>query len=218
MHINEKGLNIIKKNEGLRLDAYRDSSGCPTIGYGHTKGVYMGMSISVKQADAFLREDVKIAENAVHRYQKKYNFNENEFSALVSFAFNIGSIKQLTANGTRSRKVISQKMLEYCKCKGKKLRGLENRRKEEQRLFLAPVKSQSILVPMNPPQPSAKYARRYTGSNPSFADALKEYGYASGYSVRKKYAKLNGIVNYSGQPSENIRLFKLYKQGNLRIS
>ncbi len=54
----------------------------------------------------------------------------------MSFAFNIGSIDQLTAGGTRSREVIAEKMLLYNKAAGKVLSGLTRRRKEEQALFL----------------------------------------------------------------------------------
>ena len=59
-----------------------------------------------------------------------------QFDALVSFAFNIGNIDQLTANGTRDVKTISQKMLQYNKAAGKTLDGLTKRRKAEQELFL----------------------------------------------------------------------------------
>ena len=62
MKISQKGIDLIKRFEGCKLYAYRDSVGIPTIGYGHTKGVKMGMSITQKQADDFLREDVAIGE------------------------------------------------------------------------------------------------------------------------------------------------------------
>ena len=45
------------------------------------------------------------------KYDKTYKWNQNEIDVLVSFAYNIGSIKQLTANGTRTRKEISTAML-----------------------------------------------------------------------------------------------------------
>ena len=76
----------------------------------------------------------------VLKYDKQYDFNQNEIDALVSFAYNIGSIKQLTANGTRSRATIAAKMLQYNKAGGKVYNGLTRRRKAERTLFLTKVK------------------------------------------------------------------------------
>ena len=61
---------------------------------------------------------------------------QNEFDALISFAYNIGSIDELTANGSRSKQVFANKIPLYCHAKGKKLAGLERRRKAERALFL----------------------------------------------------------------------------------
>ena len=72
----------------------------------------------------------------VLKYDKQYDFNQNEIDALVSFAYNIGSIKQLTANGTRSRATIASKMLQYNKAGGRVCNGLTRRRKAERALFL----------------------------------------------------------------------------------
>ncbi len=68
-----------------------------------------------------------------------YNWNQNEFDALVSFAYNIGSIDGLTAKGARTRSEIAAKILEYNKAGGKVLAGLTRRRQEERKLFLTPV-------------------------------------------------------------------------------
>ena len=57
------------------------------------------------------------------------------FDALVSFAYNIGSIDGLTAKGTRTRSEIAAKILEYNKAGGKVLSGLIRRRQEERKLF-----------------------------------------------------------------------------------
>ena len=71
----------------------------------------------------------------VDKYDKMYHFTNNEYCALLSFAFNLGSIDQLTAYGTRSKKTIASKMLLYVNCNGKPLRGLINRRRDEFNLF-----------------------------------------------------------------------------------
>ena len=62
--INESGLNIIRWSEGLRLEAYRSGGGW-RIGYGHGATAKEGMKITEAQANALLRADVEIAENAV---------------------------------------------------------------------------------------------------------------------------------------------------------
>lgn len=156
MHISTNGLNLIKKFEGCRLEAYRDPVNVWTIGVGHTKGVKPGQKITAAQADKYLREDVKWAEDAVNKYMKTYNFNQNQFDALVSFAFNIGSIDQLTADGTRTIGTIANKIPLYNKAGGKVLAGLMRRRAEEQKLFNTPVSEGSKPTPAPTPAPKKK--------------------------------------------------------------
>lgn len=135
MKISKTGLNLIEKYEGLRLTAYKDPVGIWTIGYGHTKGVYAGQTITKAQAEEFLKEDVANAETAVNKYMNKYHFNQNQYDALVSFAYNIGSIDQLTGYGRRTIKEISEKILAYNRAGSEILLGLVRRRAEEQALF-----------------------------------------------------------------------------------
>ena len=142
MKTNENGKNLIKSFESCRLNAYKDATGTLTIGWGHTGTVdgtpiYLGMTISQQKADELFDSDLERFENHVNGYHDKYNFTHNEFSALVSFAYNIGSITQLTAKGTRTKMQIANKMLEYVYSKGKKLQGLVNRRTKERALFLS---------------------------------------------------------------------------------
>ena len=140
MKINNAGLALIKEFEGLRLTAYKDPVGIWTIGWGHTgkvngKPITQGLKITERQAEELLLKDLVRFEKHVSTYQKKYKFNENEFSALVSFAFNLGNINQLTMNGTRCRCQIAEKMPLYCNAGGKKLAGLVKRRNKELALF-----------------------------------------------------------------------------------
>lgn len=133
---------MIKSFEGLRLHAYKASSGEKyyTIGYGHYgSDVSKDMVISEKYAETLLRQDVESAERNVNGYMKKYNFNQNEFDALVSFAYNVGSINQLTKLGTRNKKTIGNKILLYNKANGKILKGLVRRRQAEYDLYTTPV-------------------------------------------------------------------------------
>lgn len=139
MKINKRGLDLIKKYEGCRLTAYKCPAGVLTIGYGHTDGVKAGDTITQAQADLYLQNDVVNYENLVNEYNRNYNykFNRNQFSALVSFAFNCGAgnLAMLLQNGKRDKKTISEKMLLYCNANGKPLKGLQDRRKAEQDLY-----------------------------------------------------------------------------------
>ena len=148
MKTSDLGIQLICRFEGLKTDAYKDAVGVPTIGYGHTKGVQMGMKITKEQAIEFLKEDLVKAEKAVNKYNDKYNFSQNQFDALVSFAFNIGSIDQLTAKGTRTIEKIAECIPKYNKAGGKKLQGLVNRRQAELEMFksgtIAPVSGNSL--------------------------------------------------------------------------
>lgn len=135
---------LIKQFEGCNLKAYKDSVGVITIGYGTTnadsdligKQINMSTKISQKTADKWLEKAVKKKyAKKVDKWMSAYNFTQNEYDSLVSFAYNIGSIDQLTGNGTRDKKTIANKMLLYTKANGVELQGLVNRRKAEYKLF-----------------------------------------------------------------------------------
>lgn len=141
--INDKGLEIIKKYEGCVLHVYLDPVGIKTVGYGHTgtdvNKMKVGQTITQHDADEFLYRDIEKAELQVNLY-KEYDWTPNEYSALVSFAFNVGNIKQLTAYGKRTKKEIADKILAYVYAGGNKLPGLVKRRQEEHDLFLTASK------------------------------------------------------------------------------
>ncbi len=139
MKTSKTGLDLIKTFEGCRLKAYKCPADVWTIGYGHTgSDVKQGMVITQAEADRLLQQDLERFEKNVMKFSNKYHWTQNEFDALVSFAFNIGSIDQLTANGTRTKAQIAQAMLLYNKAGGKVLPGLTKRRQAERRLFLTP--------------------------------------------------------------------------------
>jgi len=133
-NINDAGLKLIEEFEGLRLTAYNDGGGVWTIGYGHTKGVKRGQTISRDQAEQFLREDVSDAEAAVNRLALK--LSANQFSALVSFTFNLGAggLQKLVSHGFEN---IAERMLLFDHDNGKRIAGLTRRRQAERALFLA---------------------------------------------------------------------------------
>ena len=99
--IDQAGLELIKQFEGLRLDAYQDVAGIWTIGYGHTKGVQPGMHITQAQAEQALRDDLLTAEGAVESAVGATGTSDNQFAALVSLCYNIGSANFRTSTVLR---------------------------------------------------------------------------------------------------------------------
>ena len=146
MNINDAGLALIKQFEGLSLNAYQDVAGIWTIGYGHIKTAKPGMTITEREAESLLRDDLKDAEHAVER-PVKVPINDNEFSALVSLVFNIGehafakstTLKRLNKD---DREGAAQAIDLWNKAtiggKKKTVPGLVRRRAAEKALFLKP--------------------------------------------------------------------------------
>ena len=91
MRINEAGLDIIKQFESCKLTTYKDMVGINTIGYGHTGDVATpGNTIDQDTADQLLVEDVEKTEAGVSKLISKIDITDNQFSALVAFAYNVG--------------------------------------------------------------------------------------------------------------------------------
>lgn len=139
-HINQAGLDLIKKFEGLRLQAYQDSVGVWTIGYGSTEGVWDGQTITEDEAEARLRHDLKTAETAVSA-MAHVPLTDNQFAALVSFAFNLGAhalrestlLRKLNASDYKGA---AEEFLKWRFAGSKLLLGLQLRRQAERALFL----------------------------------------------------------------------------------
>ncbi|MRT06985.1 glycoside hydrolase family protein [Pantoea agglomerans] len=140
MKVSNNGINLIKRFEGLELKSYKDSVGILTIGYGHTHAVKAGGVITGEQADAFLREDLQVAELTVNT-NVKVNLTQGQFDALVSFVFNLGSgnfvkstlIKKLNAGDYAGA---ADEFSKWVNAGGKKLPGLVKRRAAEREVFL----------------------------------------------------------------------------------
>lgn len=139
MTTGEKGLNLIKSFEGCKLKAYKCPAGVPTIGYGHTKGVTMGMEISQSVADKYLAEDVAPLEKTINKLG--INFRQGQFDALVSFMFNLGegsfnksTLKKKILAGAKDAE-IAEEFKKWNKAGGKVLAGLVKRREAEAKLW-----------------------------------------------------------------------------------
>jgi len=90
MKTSEKGINLIKKHESLRLNSYLCPAKVWTIGYGHTRTAVNNMKITEKQAVDLLVSDLSVAETGINVLTKNINLNQNQYDALVSFVFNVG--------------------------------------------------------------------------------------------------------------------------------
>ena len=121
---NEAGLQLIESFEGLRLNAYQDSVGVWTIGYGHTKGVAQGQTITQAQAEAFLQQDLSSAEGDVNGHG--LTLTDNQFAALVSFTFNLGggNLNKLLSHGQAA---VPDRILLFDHAGGKVLAGCYRR-------------------------------------------------------------------------------------------
>lgn len=142
MQLSSQGLALIRRHEGLRLDAYLDPVGIPTIGYGSTLNVSMGQSITEQEALELLLADVERFEDAV-RESVNVPINQHQFDALVSLCFNIGEgafkrstlLRKLNAGDHAGA---ADEFLRWKHAGGRVLPGLVTRRDDERRLFLMP--------------------------------------------------------------------------------
>lgn len=105
MKISEYAEAVMKENEGLRLKAYRCSSGVLTIGYGHTRNVKTGQIINKDTAEKFFVEDVEAVERLVDREPFAKDLSQGQYDALVSFLFNVKYSSYQTS--TLRRKIIN---------------------------------------------------------------------------------------------------------------
>lgn len=179
MEINTNGLEIIKSLEGCKLTAYKLKGETNyTIGYGHSsKDIKKGQTITQAEADAFLKSDLAKFEKYVEK-NTKFNLNENQFSALVSYTYNRGykGFKQLMDNTTDISKLADNIVVYWGSNKNYK-DALINRRKKERTLFNTPIitnVSRETLLYI--PKPTLK--RGSLGFNvESLQECLNVFGY-----------------------------------------
>ena len=189
MNLGSKGIELIKKYEGCRLTAYKavPTETYFTIGWGHYgPDVKEGQTITQEQADTMFLEDVKIYSNAVDQYNSKYNFTQNQFDALTSFAYNcgIGALGNVMSVCNTKQEIAEECKL-YNKGGGVVLAGLVRRREEEYQLFMSDIENES------PTQEVNTNADTYTVKS---GDTLS--GIASKYNTTiENLVAINGISN-----------------------
>ena len=140
MRTSQRGLNLIKSFEGLRLQAYQDSVGVWTIGYGATRGVKPGMTITKDQAERMLLNDVQRFEPEVQRLVTA-KLNQDQWDALVCFTYNLGSANLESSTLLRLLNAgdyagAADQFPRWNRAGGKVLPGLVSRRAAERDLFL----------------------------------------------------------------------------------
>jgi lysozyme len=149
--VNKAGIDLIKSFEGLYLKPYLDSVGVPTIGYGTiaypdgTKVTIDDAEITEDQAVEYLTFEINEKAKGVTRYVT-VPINDNQFAALVSFAYNLGlgSLQKSTLLKLLNAGDVSgaaDEFLKWNKAGGKVLAGLTRRREAERSLFLQSVPS-----------------------------------------------------------------------------
>ncbi|MGC5777597.1 lysozyme [Methylobacterium sp. NFXW15] len=143
MKTNNSGVDLIRQFEGCELHAYKCPAGVLTIGYGHTgNDVTPGLTITAQRAVELLQLDLARFERAVAA-ALRVPVTANQFSALVSLAYNIGAaalskstlIRRLNAGKTQEA---ADQFVVWNKAGGRVLAGLTRRREAERALFLHP--------------------------------------------------------------------------------
>ena len=215
MITSENGIKLITSFEGCRLTAYQDAVGIWTIGYGHTGDVRPGMHIDQATAIAYFKNDLKRFEANVNKYNPIYHWTQNQFDAMVSYAYNIGSIDKLVNKGKRTKEEISADIPNHNKAGGKVLKGLTRRRNAEKELFDKDLRVDNVinLTPNN----TTKYYPKCKSSYLSIVSALNSLNIDSSKDHRKKIAIANGINNYTGTYEQNTKMLKLLKEGKLVV-
>lgn len=140
MNISQKGIDLIKNFEGLQLKSYKCPAGVWTIGYGTTRGVKQGQSITQKEAEELLKRDLRYFELRVDKLVT-VPLTQGQYDALVSFTYNLGegNLKSSTLLKKLNSKDYEGAALEFPKwnrAAGKVLNGLIKRRAAEQKMFM----------------------------------------------------------------------------------
>lgn len=142
----DEGISFIKEHEGVVSKIYSDPIGLPTGGVGHLLSEEelllfpLGTPLTDTQVEAWLREDVKEAENSVNTLVK-VPLTQSQFDSLVSFVFNIGETRFRTSTLLRllnqgKYEEAARQFPSWVYAGGRKLAGLKTRRQEELNLFL----------------------------------------------------------------------------------
>jgi len=139
MIISTAGVDLLTHFEGLRLEAYQDSVGVWTIGYGHTKGVTPSMKITESQANNLLKTELIEYQNYINS-MVKVGLSQCEYDALVCWVYNLGptNLRESTllkVLNQGDKFLVPEQIRRWNRAGGKVLKGLVRRREAEALMF-----------------------------------------------------------------------------------
>lgn len=191
-------IQMIKEFEGFRSKAYKVpglDEYYYTIGYGHYGISNANTVIDESTATTLLEEDLQKCYENIAPYDSKYHFTTNEYDALVSFCFNIGSIDQLTQWGKRTKNEIANAILLYNKCGDKVVEGLVKRRNLEHNLYVNGVYPNGNVASCNNPVPFTTVS--FDTTLGEIVDMVINGEFGNGDARKDKlYDVIQNLVNY----------------------
>lgn len=181
MRTSARGVKLITDFEGFRANAYQDVVGVWTIGYGFTKGVQKGDRITREEADRRLREELDTYERGVTK-ACQIQPNQNQFDALVCFAFNVGvagmsKSSVIKAHNREDYQAAARAFGLWNKAGGKVWPGLTRRRTAEAALYLEPMPDE-VLEPVE--GPIDEMPQRVDEERPMTASTINRAGAVAG--------------------------------------
>jgi len=145
--VSDKLIKLLRHHEGVKNKPYKCPAGLWTVGVGHLIGdgktlpTEWNKTFTQEEIDAILKRDLNRFELGVHKMLPNVFLRQHEFDALVSFCFNLGlgcfqrsTIRQALLRG--DKEAAMESLVKYCRAGGKILKGLQNRRLDERKLFL----------------------------------------------------------------------------------
>ena len=147
MKVSDKLIKLLRHHEGVRNKPYQCPAKLWTVGIGHLIGdgktlpPEWNKTFTNEEIDAILKRDLNRFELGVHKMLPNVRLRQHEFDSLVSFCFNLGlgcfqrsTIRQALLRG--DKEAAMESLVKYCRAGGKILKGLQNRRLDERKLFL----------------------------------------------------------------------------------
>jgi len=144
--VSDKLIKLLRHHEGVRNKPYQCPAKLWTVGVGHLIGdgkslpALWNKTFTNEEIDGILKSDLNRFELGVSKMLPNVQLKQHEFDALVSFCFNLGlgcfqrsTIRQALLRGDKEQAMES--LVKYCRAGGKILKGLQNRRIDERRLF-----------------------------------------------------------------------------------
>jgi lysozyme len=145
--VSDKLIKLLRHHEGVKNKPYQCPAKLWTVGIGHLIGdgktlpPEWNKTFTNEEIDAILKRDLNRFELGVHKMLPNVRLRQHEFDALVSFCFNLGlgcfqrsTIRQALLRG--DKEAAMESLVKYCRAGGKILKGLQNRRLDERKLFL----------------------------------------------------------------------------------